>query len=262
MDQQNANRDLLIAQSWDQKAEEWHNQVRDKGDENRIYNSDPVLWRYLGNVENQVILDAGCGTGYLCRKLLELKPKKIIGVDLSPKMIEQCIKNQKEVSSITEYRVDSINTLHTIEDDSIDKLVSNYVIMDAPNLGDTVKSFYRVLKPGAHAVIIFLHPCFVNRSIAKRAHSSQISYHYESSYFDEVEFIEGPWGCFDSDFICYHRPLSSYWKAFKNVGFKVKDFDEPIVAKEGTDLNPDRVTRNRMRPGSVAFLLKKSSKSK
>ena len=45
----------------DQKAQEWHRQVGDDGDNNRRFNSDPVLWRFLGDVQNLDVLDAGCG---------------------------------------------------------------------------------------------------------------------------------------------------------------------------------------------------------
>ena len=56
---------LTPMESWDAKAEEWAIQVGDEGDMNRRYQSDPVLWRMLGEVSGLTVLDAGCGTGYL-----------------------------------------------------------------------------------------------------------------------------------------------------------------------------------------------------
>ncbi|OLS22698.1 MAG: hypothetical protein HeimC3_29720 [Candidatus Heimdallarchaeota archaeon LC_3] len=57
-----------MKESWDEKAEDWHIQVGDDGDRNRLYNSDPFLWEFLGDdIKGLNILDTGCGTGYLGR---------------------------------------------------------------------------------------------------------------------------------------------------------------------------------------------------
>jgi 2-polyprenyl-3-methyl-5-hydroxy-6-metoxy-1,4-benzoquinol methylase len=54
---------------WDQTADDWWIQVGDEGDSNRLLNSDPVLWKFAGDVNGLAVLDAGCGTGYLSKKL-------------------------------------------------------------------------------------------------------------------------------------------------------------------------------------------------
>lgn len=54
---------------WNSVARDWDIRVGDEGDGNRILNSDPVLWRFAGNISGKRVLDAGCGTGYLSRQL-------------------------------------------------------------------------------------------------------------------------------------------------------------------------------------------------
>jgi 2-polyprenyl-3-methyl-5-hydroxy-6-metoxy-1,4-benzoquinol methylase len=56
---------------WDQASSDWDIQVGDKGDSNRFLNSDPVLWKLVGVVKGLTVLDAGCGSGYLSRKLCD-----------------------------------------------------------------------------------------------------------------------------------------------------------------------------------------------
>ena len=56
---------------WNLLADDWRIQVGDEGDSNRRLNSDPVLWEFVGGVCGLAVLDAGCGTGYLSRKLRE-----------------------------------------------------------------------------------------------------------------------------------------------------------------------------------------------
>lgn len=54
-----------VREFWNDVADDWRIQVGDDGDFNRRLNSDPVLWRFAGEVNGLTVLDAGCGTGYL-----------------------------------------------------------------------------------------------------------------------------------------------------------------------------------------------------
>ena len=63
---------------WNRIAHDWDRQVGDTGDKNRVLNSDPVVWSFLGNVEGKNVLDAGCGTGYFSRQL-SLRGARVVG---------------------------------------------------------------------------------------------------------------------------------------------------------------------------------------
>ena len=71
---------------WNRVADDWRIQVGDDGDANRILNSDPVLWAFAGDVNGLTVLDAGCGTGYLSKKLHD-QGAHVTGVDFSERMI-------------------------------------------------------------------------------------------------------------------------------------------------------------------------------
>ena len=45
---------------WNRVANDWRIQVGVDGDCNRILNSDPVLWKFAGDVSGRTVLDAGC----------------------------------------------------------------------------------------------------------------------------------------------------------------------------------------------------------
>jgi len=232
-----------IKSCWDQKAAQWKKWVGERGDNNRFFHSDPVLWKYAGEVKGLNVLDAGCGTGYLSIVLAQ-KGAKVVGIDVSSNMVFEAQSMAKEKNFDIDFRVDSCETLSTIKSDSVDLIVSNYVLMDLPNLEAAVSQHYRVLKTGGQAICVIGHPF-----------SSELA--EGQNYFDEIKKVDR-WGPFDSDFIFFHRPISQYWKSFKQAGFTIEDFDEP-VAQDPTvpGFKPEWRAEYRRRPWSMAFLLKK-----
>jgi len=239
---------------WDSVAADWDIQVGREGDPNRILNSDPVLWEFAGDVRGKRVLDAGCGTGYLSEKLHE-RGARVIGVDFSEKMIGIA----RERAPGIDFRVDSCSELASVESGSIDVLVSNYVLMDAPELEAAVRAFHRVLVPGGLAVAVFSHPCFpAGRS--RLEGEERVVYWWDFPYFERRQCVDPPWAHFSHEFIFFHRPLSDYWKAFVGAGFAVSGFEEPRISPDRYHLtDPGTVRKSLCRPYSVAFKLQKPS---
>ena len=59
-----------------------------------------------------------------------------------------------------DFRVDSCAELRTVNDESFDLVIANYVLMDTPDLQGTLHAFHRVLKTDGMAVLVFSHPVF------------------------------------------------------------------------------------------------------
>lgn len=238
---------------WNRVADDWQRQVGDDGDRNRRLNSDPVLWDFAGEVTGLRVLDAGCGTGYLTRKLAG-RGASVVGVDLSDRMIEIARRSAPDL----DLRVDSVTELATLNDAEFDLLISNYVLMDVPDLESTITSFARVLRPRGAAVVIFSHPCFPQGRRSEGA-GGESSYRWDLPYFERRRMVDPPWAHFTSEFIWFHRPLSDYWKAFHAAGFTVTRFEEPRLAPERAHLAASERDRRscETRPYSVAFRVEK-----
>ncbi len=88
---------------WNRVADDWRMQVGDDGDGNRILNSDPVLWAFAGDVSGRTVLDAGCGTRYLSKKLRD-RGACVTGIDFSERMIETARAHNPD----RDFRVDSL----------------------------------------------------------------------------------------------------------------------------------------------------------
>jgi len=240
---------------WNRVADDWRIQVGDDGDANRRLNSDPVLWRLAGDVRGRVVLDAGCGTGYLSAQL-HARGARVIAIDFSPRMIEIARTTNPQV----DYRVDSCSTLATVADAACDLIIANYVLMDTPDLDGTMAAFHRALKPSGQAIVVFSHPCFPQGRATIADDGAAINYRWTASYFEPARCADPPWAHFTSDFIWFHRPLSTYWKSFQAAGFVVAEFEEPRLSEDRRHLAPSaRVLGNsRTRPYSVAFELRKA----
>jgi ubiquinone/menaquinone biosynthesis C-methylase UbiE len=243
-----------IRDFWNRLADDWQVQVGTAGDSNRILNSDPVLWAFAGEVRGLKVLDAGCGTGYLSKQLND-RGALVTGVDLSERMIEIARAQHPHI----DFRIDSCGELRTIGDAEFDLVIANYVLMDTPDLEDTMHAFSRVLRSRGTAVLVFSHPCFPSGRATVSAGAREVTYHWPFPYFERNCCVDPPWGHFTSDFIWFHRPLSDYWKAFRAAGFMMLDFEEPRIAKERYHLaaNPRKLANSRSRPYSVAFKLQK-----
>jgi SAM-dependent methyltransferase len=239
---------------WNRVAEDWKIQVGTNGDSNRILNSDPVLWNFVGTVEGVDVLDAGCGTGYLSKQLCD-RGAHVTGIDLSERMIAIARTDYPGI----DFRVDSCATLHTIPDANFDLVVANYVLMDARDLEGTIRAFYRVLRRQGGCVVVFSHPCFPQGG-ATPTEAGGTSYHFRFPYFERTRCVDPPWAHFTSEFIWFHRPLSDYWKSFKAAGFDVLDFEEPRITKDRYHLvkSPRQLVNGKTCPYSVAFKLRKN----
>src|SRR5215470_1000592 len=105
---------------WNRLAEDWRRQVGEEGDANRILNSDPVLWAFAGDVKGRTVLDAGCGTGYLSKKLQD-RGARVIGIDVAERMITIARAHHPDL----DFRVDSCATLRTLTDAHFDLVIAN-----------------------------------------------------------------------------------------------------------------------------------------
>lgn len=263
MRSEQAEEDRLL---WSQKAALWNQHIGDDGDRNRRRHVDPVIWRMLGEVDGLDVLDAGCGTGYLSAKLVS-KGARVHAIDYAPGMLDQARARFARLALDLEPVEDDCCRLSSVADDSIDRIVSNYVLQDLEDLDGAVRSFSRALRPGGQAVLVFGHPCFATPAGVVRDERGA-TYTWPFSYFAERRCEEAWRGRdaeteepidFPSHFTFYHRPLSTYWRAFQNHGFRVLDFDEPVMQPPyPPELSADEIERSTMCAWSVAFHLKLS----
>ena len=103
----------------------------------------------------EIVLDLGSGAGFDCFLAANKVGDKgrVIGVDMTPEMIEKARENAKKGGyNNVEFRLGEIEHL-PVADNSVDVIISNCVINLSPDKTQVFKDGYRVLKPGGRMMI-------------------------------------------------------------------------------------------------------------
>ena len=105
--------------------------------------------------EGEVVLDLGSGAGFDCFLAADKvgKSGKVIGIDMTPEMIEKARANarKKGVDNV-EFRSGEIENL-PVEDSSVDVVISNCVINLSTDKQKVFREIYRVLSPEGRIAI-------------------------------------------------------------------------------------------------------------
>ena len=103
----------------------------------------------LGNIKNgDTVLDLGSGAGFDCFLASKRvgETGKVIGVDMTPEMIEKARLNAKKYNYLNvEFRLGEIENL-PVENESIDVIISNCVINLSSDKLQVFEEAFRVLK--------------------------------------------------------------------------------------------------------------------
>jgi len=105
--------------------------------------------------EGETVLDLGSGAGFDCFLAAKRvgKAGKVIGVDMTPDMIDRARNNASKGNyPNVEFRLGEIENLPAA-DNSVDVVISNCVINLAPDKTRVFKEAFRVIRPGGRFMV-------------------------------------------------------------------------------------------------------------
>jgi len=254
--------DETVGRNWNANAARWNSRYDADGDQNRRYQSDEPMLAMLGEVRGLNVLDAGCGQGYLCRKLAAAGAR-MTGVEQSDALLSFALQREAEEKRGITYHHGSIADMPFLADASFDKAVANYVLMDVRECEKAVAEIHRVLKPGGVFVAVISHGCFSSGDSRWYAPAADSPRHEDrAGILADKYFHRGPiysqWGDLDP-VLGFHRPIRDYWQTFTQAGFRIDGFEEPSITDRGRRELPVSVVQKALRiPYSYIFRLVKA----
>ena len=123
------------------------------------YSARPFVLDLCEPINGLTILDLGCGEGYVGRELKKRGAKRILGIDISEKMIEGAIQEQeKQGLEGLEYQAMDVMNLNT--PDQYDLVIAMFLFnyLSKEQTLQTMKKAFQLLEPGGHFVFSVPHP--------------------------------------------------------------------------------------------------------
>lgn len=230
--------DEKIREQWENNAEAFSGLIDGEGTPHHRRILNPCVERLLGDVKDKMLLDAGCGEGYLARYYAK-KGASVTAIDISEQLIETSEQLTEDARGTIDYRVDNVCHIESIPNAEFDIVLSNLVLLNVPCLEDAIKEFHRVLRVGGILVFSIVHPAFnfYGPGSWEMGEKNPDTNRREGLYFKidrylEEEEYERYWktregGKFPEPFSFFHRTLSTYLNTLSNTGFRLLEFAEP-----------------------------------
>ena len=108
---------------------------------------------YLNIKKNSNIIEIGPGNGWALSEIINTKPKRLIGIEISKRFIKE-IKKLSFFEKIELYENDFIDTTSFIKNETIDYIIAINVIYFLNPLEDYLNEIYRILNKNGKAFFV------------------------------------------------------------------------------------------------------------
>ena len=190
----------------------------------------PIVFELLGDISGKHVMDIGCGYGAMTIKIAKAGADKVLGIDVSEKMIEKGIKENPH-PNVT-YKMLSAESLDSI-DEKFDVVVSCLAIHYIENFEKLFADVYALLKQGGEFIFSMEHPIYTASKYAQQwvtdTESNTVTGFVTDHYGDEsVRNIE--W--LGKTITKYHHKTDTVFNALISAGFIFEKVIEPSPSKE------------------------------
>jgi SAM-dependent methyltransferase len=185
----------------------------------------PAIFSLIPNLKGKSIMDLGCGYGENCKEFSRLGASKVLGIDISEKMLQVANKENK-CDNINFVKM-SMNDLSTI-DGKYDVVVSSLAVHYVENFDNLVNNVYNLLSDNGYFIFSQEHP--LTTALLKENYWSRDSegniLHYNLTDYGVLGERKTKW--IVDDVIKYHRTFSSIFNSLINAGFEIEQVLEPL----------------------------------
>ncbi len=214
----------------------------------------PAMAKMLPDLTGKTVLDLGCGYGHNCIDFVNRGAKRVVGVDISEKML--AVAKEESAHNNIEYRNMSMTDISNL-DEKFDFIYSSLAFHYVKDFEAFANDMYSILNPGGQLLFSQEHP-IITATVDGAGHfnkdenGNRISYSF-SNYNQPGErkihwYVDGV--------IKYHRTFSDVINALAKSGFVIEEVCEPVPEDWAIEKLPT-IVKEYIKPN---FLLVKAKK--
>ncbi len=189
----------------------------------------PALYSLLPDLAGKTVLDLGCGFGENCIRYVDKGAKRVVGVDISEKMLAVAeSENSHKSIKYLKMPMEDIGELR----EHFDVVVSSLAIQYVEDYQGLVNNIYNLLNDGGVLVFSQEHPintCFSSGSRWTKDENGKKLY-ANVEYYSVDGVRESTW--FVDGVKKYHRTLSTVINTLIGSGLRIDKIIEPVPTPE------------------------------
>jgi len=205
-----------LAESWDINAAAWTQSVREGLIRSRRLVTDQAITDAVLLRRPTRVLDAGCGEGWLARKLAS-DGINVTGFDGSEALIADA--QQQGGGNFISLNYEDFCARPQVTGEHFDVVVFNFALL-SENMAPILRAASEILAPGGCILIQTLHP--VEASQGDR---------YENGWREER--FTGMGEGYQAAMPWFFRTLGSWWKELHRAELECSAFEEPLHPETG-----------------------------
>ena len=215
---------------------EGYRKIRKKeGNANDLFEI-PALLSMMPDLKGKRVLDLGCGYGEHCKLFVDRGAKRVLGIDISQKMLE--IAEAENSDPKIEYRNMPMENVSSISE-AFDVAVSSLALHYVEDFAGVVKSVYHLLDQGGIFLFSQEHPLVTCHSRGSRWTKDENGKKLHLNLSDYGVSGERTTTWFVDDLKIYHRTFSEIINTLTEVGFSIEKMIEPLPSKELLEQYPE-----------------------
>ena len=196
----------------------------------------PALFSMMPNLEGKSVLDLGCGFGEHCKEFVARGAKRVVGIDISTKMLEVAKKENSDPK--IEYINMPMEEIAQL-DENFDVVVSSLAFHYVEDFVGVLQNIHHLLCENGILLFSQEHPLVTAHSSGARWTKNEEG---EKLYLNLSNYgIEGErsssW--FVDDVKIYHRTFSTIANNLIEVGFSIEQMIEPLPSPEIAERYPE-----------------------
>lgn len=241
-----------VGTSWEKSADWYDRLIGAQG--SQLYQNVviPGALKLLRPVENELLLDLGCGQGVFSRALAATGAR-VTAVDLSTTLIARA-KTYPSAKAIRYRARDAAELSDLGEFDAISAILS---LQNMPHLGKVCAACAQVLKPGGRLLWVLNHPCFriPRQSAWGWDEDRKIQYRRLDAYSSDMEIpiLMHPGQEKSESTVSFHHALQSLMTPAFDAGLTLGGLEE-WHSDKSSEPGPRARAENRARNEFPLFL--------